>query len=204
MSFKNDMIKKIMEYESDSSDDECEEMITVQNNTVKFHAAVNRKNCFKLIDCLNKAKEYVAKTNVVNEFDEIENIYLYIFSDGGEVYTAFNVIDYILTSKIDIITINEGCVSSAGVLISLAGKERYIRSNSYMLIHEIRSGCLGKYSECQDDMENNDILMEHVKSYMNERCQNKLLKKKLNKLLKHDNIWNSAKCLKYGLVTKIL
>ena len=31
----------------------------------------------------------------------------------------------------------------AGVLISLAGHERHITKHSYMLIHEIRSGCWG-------------------------------------------------------------
>lgn len=187
-------------------DEEAEEnnMIKVEENRVYFHAPVDRENCFKLIECINKAKEYVVIQNIKNEFEDMMNIYLYIFSDGGEVYCAFNVIDVILSSKIKIITINEGCVASAGVLISLAGNERYIRKNSYMLIHEIRSGCLGKYSECQDDMNNNDILMDHIKQYMNDRCKNNKLKKKLNKLLKHDKIWNAEKCLKYGLVTKIV
>ena len=136
----------------------------------------------QLIECLNKAKEFVSKYNSINEFEEISNIYLYIFSDGGEVYSAFTIIDYILQSKINIITINEGCVCSSGVLISLAGKERYMRKNAYMLIHEIRSGCLGKYSEMQEEMKNNDRIMSDLKSYMNERCNNKLLKKKLNKV----------------------
>ena len=45
-----------------------------------------------------------------------------------------------------------------------------------MLIHEIRSGCLGKYSEMQE-MKNNDRIMSDLKSYMNDRCNNKLLKK---------------------------
>ena len=73
-----------------------------------------------------------------------------------------------------------------------------------MLIHEIRSGCIGKYSECKDDMKNNDIMMIDIKNYMNDRCQNKRLKKKLNKVLKHDLMWNADKCLKYGLITKII
>jgi len=190
----------------DDSDDEdsSNETITVKRNKVMFHADVNRENSFKLIECLDKAKEYVVIHNIHSEFDEISNIYLHIFSDGGEVYCAMSIIDYILKSKIPIITVNEGCVASSGVLISLAGEERYIRKNAYMLIHEIRSGCMGKYSECQDDMENNDIIMEQVKNYMNERCDNKLLRKKLDKVLKHDNIWNAEKCLKYGLVDKIV
>ena len=77
-------------------------------------------------------------------------IYIHICSDGGEIFSALSVIDTILSSKIDIVTVCEGCVASAGVLISLAGKERFIRKHAYMMIHEIRSGCMGKYSECQE------------------------------------------------------
>lgn len=199
----NTMFKK-MNIDDSDDEDSSNETITVKRNKVMFHANVNRENSFKLIECLDKAKEYVVIHNIHSEFDEISNIYLHIFSDGGEVYCAMSIIDYILKSKIPIITVNEGCVASSGVLISLAGEERYIRKNAYMLIHEIRSGCMGKYSECQDDMENNDIIMEQVKNYMNERCDNKLLRKKLDKVLKHDNIWNAEKCLKYGLVDKIV
>ena len=198
-------MRKRMVNESDSEEDtETESTITVTDNIIRFHADVTRSNCFKLIECLDKAKQYVVSKHILNPLDEPSKIYLYIFSDGGEVYAAMTIIDILLSSPIDIITINEGCVASAGVLISLAGSKRYIRKNAYMLIHEIRSGCLGKYSECQDDMKNNDILMDHVKSYMNSRCNNHKLKKKLNKVLKHDHIWPAEKCLKHGLVDKII
>ena len=140
----------------------------------------------------------------MNEFEEMGKIYLYIFSDGGELYAGLNVADFIKNSGVEIITIVEGCVASAGTIISMAGKQRYMRKNAYMLIHEIRSGCLGKFSECQDDMENNNILMDHVKQFVNERCENTKLEKKLDKILKHDHIWNSDKCLKYNLIDKIV
>jgi len=187
------------------SDEETEaKIIKVEENRVYFHADVTRGNCFKLRESITKAKEYVAIQNVKNEFDNIMNIYLYIFSDGGEIYAAYSIIDFIIKSNIKIITICEGCVASAGVMISLAGHERYIRKNAYMLIHEIRSGFIGKYSEIQDDMKNNNVLMEQKINYVNDRCQNDKLKKKLNKILKRDTIWNANKCLKYGLVDKIV
>ena len=199
------MKKKIVNEESDSeTEEDLKEMIKVEENRVYFHADVERQTCFKLIECLQKAQEFVAIQNIKNEFEEMGKIYLYIFSDGGELYAGLNVADFIRNSKVDIITVVEGCVSSAGTIISMSGKQRYIRKNAYMLIHEIRTGCLGKFSECQDDMENNNILMEHIIIYINERCKNVKLEKKLEKILKHDNIWSSSKCLKYGLVDKIV
>lgn len=186
------------------NDEISDEQVIVEKNKIMFYSDVDPKSCLKLLQCLDKAKQFVAMHNVVSEFDEPMKIYLHICSDGGDVFAALSVIDAILSSKIDIVTVCEGCVASAGVLISLAGKERFVRKHGYMMIHEIRSGCMGKYSECQDDMKCNDILMERLKNYMNERCENKRLKKKMNKVLKHDIIWDANKCLKYGLVDKII
>ena len=178
--------------------------ITLEQNKVMFYSDVNVESCLKLIKFLGDAKKFAAVYNATNEFGEDMKVYLHICSDGGDVFAALSVIDHILNSKIDIVTICEGSVASAGVLISLAGKERYIRKHAYMLIHEIRSGCLGKYSEMQEEMKNNDTIMNDLKVYMNERCNNKLLKKKLNKVLKKDIWWDANRCIKYGLVEKIV
>ena len=94
----NTMFKK-MNIDDSDDEDSSNETITVKRNKVMFHADVNRENSFKLIECLDKAKEYVVIHNIHSEFDEISNIYLHIFSDGGEVYCAMSIIDYILSRK---------------------------------------------------------------------------------------------------------
>ena len=200
----NYMKKKQMVLAEDSDEEDETQMIKCEENRVYFHSDVDRQSCFKLIECLRDAQKHVALQSVMNEFEEMGQIYLYIFSNGGELHAAFNVADFILNSKVNIITVCEGSVASAGTVISLAGTERYIRKNAYMMIHELRSGCVGKYSELADDMENNDRLMGHMKTYMNERCQNAKLAKKLDKVMKHDIIWDAEKSLKYGLVDKIV
>ena len=200
----NYMKKKQMVLAEDSDEEDETQMIKCEGSRVYFHSDVDRQSCFKLIECLREAQKYVALQSVMNEFEEMGQIYLYIFSNGGELHAAFNVADFILNSKVNIITVCEGSVASAGTVISLAGTERYIRKNAYMLIHELSAGCVGKYSELADDMENNDRLMGHMKTYMNERCQNAKLAKKLDKVMKHDIIWDAEKSLKYGLVDKIV
>ena len=57
---------------------------------------------------------------------------------------------------------------------SLAGKKRFITENSYMLIHEIRSGTWGKFSHMCESVENSKQLMEHIKSYYVKLTQIKL------------------------------
>ena len=185
-------------------EDETHSDISQEKNKVMFYSEVDTHSCFKLINCLTDAKKFASVHNSTNEFNDDMKIYLHICSDGGDVFSALSVIDFILKSKVDIVTVCEGSVASAGVLISLAGKERYIREHAYMLIHEIRSGCLGKYSEMQEEMKNNDKIMDDLKKYMNERCNNKLLRKKMDKVLKKDILWDANRCIKYGLVEKIV
>ena len=186
------MKRKYSEVEESSTSN-----IYVRNNHVYFYSDVTLESCSQLIQCLEKAKEYC------KQLDTPGCIYLHICTDGGDLMTSFAVVDTIVKSDIPVSTICEGCVASAGVLISLAGNKRYIARHGYMLIHELRSGCVGKYTECQDDMKNNDILMKDMMKYINERCQNKLLKTNLDAFLKRDILWNAKKCINYGLVHSI-
>ena len=78
-------------------------LVNVNNNTIMFHADVDAETCFKLIQCINKAKKYVAMNNILSEFDVPMKIYLHICSNGGDIYPTLAVIDTILSSKIDIV-----------------------------------------------------------------------------------------------------
>lgn len=204
---KIDLDKKINddsesdEEENLSSKDSTENFIKVKNNRILFHADVTRKTCIDLIAALDKASKFVNKYYTIDS--KKPSIMLHINSDGGEVYSALSVIEHMKHLDAHITTICEGCVASAGVLISLAGNRKIIRKHSYMMIHEIRSGCWGKYSECQDDMKNNKKLMKDLKRYMQEACNGKLPEESLDELLRHDIMWSARKCLKYGLVDEI-
>ena len=85
---------------------------------------------------------------------------------------------------------------------------QYIQ-NLYILSCALCSKRYSKYKDSYEninlnDMENNNILMDHMKKFVNDRCNNPKLEKKIDKVLKHDHIWDSDKCLKYGLVDKIV
>ena len=113
--------------------------------------------------------------------------------------------DVILNSKIDIVTIVEGCCASAGTLLSVLGKERQIRKHSYMLIHQLKSSFWGKMEEIKDEFENLNHLMDTIKSIYKERCNlPKKGKYSLDNILKRDIWLDSKKCLEYGLVDEIM
>ena len=129
-------------------------------------------------------------------------IYLHINSYGGCVFSAFNIIDVIEACSVPIYSIVEGCAASAGTLMSVVCDKKYIRKNSYMLIHQLSSGCWGKMCEIEDEVENLTDFMDKIKQIYMENT--KIPKRELTELLKHDLWLNSNKCLKYELAEEIM
>lgn len=170
------------------------------NNHIYFHSEVDRESIFDLIMLIKEAEEESMLTSFKLNIDEVP-IYLHISSYGGSIFAAFSAIDVIKACRVPVYTIIEGSSASAGTLISVVGKKRYITQNSYMLIHQLSSGCWGKMSEIEDEFKNLQDLMERIKEIYKEHTN--IPKKELNELLKHDLWLDSNKCLKYGLVEEI-
>ena len=108
----------------------------------------------------------------------------------------------IRNSKIPVVTIVEGCAASAATMISVVGHERYITKHSHMLIHQLSSEFWGKMEEIKDEYGNLKKLMKIIKKIYLKHTN--ISSEKLDKILKRDIWWRSKKCLKLGLVDKIL
>ncbi len=174
--------------------------VSIDGNHIYFNSDVTKKSIFDLCQALNS----VALDNIVTatQFNiEPIPIYLHINSNGGSVFAAFTAIDNIMNCKVPVYTIIEGASASAATIMSVVGKKRYIRPNSYMLIHELRSGCWGRMSEMEDEMENNKKLMKRIKKIYKEYTT--IPHEEMKEILKHDMWWDSEKCLEMGLVDSL-
>jgi len=146
---------------------------------------------------------------------------IYINSNGGELFAAIPLIDAINNSKIPIETYIEGMAASAASLIAMAGHKRYITKNSFMLIHELRTGVAGTYSNVMDEHENCKKLMNVIKKLYLERSikgirmtneyseediesHKEKLDKLLTEILKRDIILSAEECKNHYLVDEIL
>jgi ATP-dependent Clp protease protease subunit len=170
------------------------------NNHIYFHSEVDRESIFELIMLIKEAEEESVLTSFKLNIEEVP-IYLHINSFGGSIFAAFGAIDVIKACRVPVYTIIEGSTASAGTLISIVGKKRFIRPTAYMLIHQLSSGCWGKMSEIEDEFKNLQELMEKIKELYKEHAN--IPKKELAELLKHDLWLNADKCLKYGLVDEL-
>lgn len=205
--------------------------IDEQRNSIYFNAGINPKTMAALTDkllsmeknILGKQKTLKRKIDDVkktdkdskdknSEYDDYDEqfdikiepkpITLYITSNGGLVYQVFGAIDTIRGMKVPVYTICKGFVASAGTLLSLAGKKRFITESSYMLIHELRAGHWGKYTHLSESLENSKQLMEHIKNWYLSRT--KMTTEELDEQLKKDVSWNAQMCLEKGLVDEII
>ena len=169
-------------------------LLNLQNKIIKKHKKLKRK--FSEIE-----KENEDDLDFINVKIGPKPIKLFITSNGGYVYQVFGIIDTIESMQVPVHTICKGMVASAGTILSLSGKKRYITPNSYMLIHELRGGMWGKYQQLKDSYENSTKLMEHIKSiYLS---KTKITAEELEECLKKDIAWNSQTCLEKGLVQEI-
>jgi len=149
-------------------------------------------------------KLFLLDTSDILEKGKPKPLKIFINSNGGDIFAAIPVIDAIMNCTIPIHTYVEGMAASAASLISVVGHKRFITKNSFMLIHELRTGVEGTYSNIIDEKENCDKLMGTIRNIYNEKTEGKLKKEIMEKILKRDLILTSEECLNYGLIDEII
>ena len=171
--------------------------IKTEKNHIYFYTEVDRDSIQELIEALRETEIYCIQLKRRLNLKKVP-IYLHINSFGGCIFSAFNAIDYIKACTVPIYTIIEGSTASAGTLISVFGKRRYIRPNAHMLIHQLSSGCWGKMSEIEDEYKNLKGLMARIRTIYKDNTT--IPKDVLKRLLKHDLWLDADKSIEYGLV----
>lgn len=115
--------------------------------------------------------------------DELEPIYIWIHSYGGDIEQALYFCDLIKSSRIPIITIGMGACMSAGFLIFLAGSKRYAFRHTQMLAHSGSAGFQGTAEQIEEAQKNYKKQIESMKAYIleNTKIDEKTFNKNKNK-----------------------
>lgn len=88
-----------------------------------------------------------------------DSINLIINSDGGDVYEALGMIDFIQSLDVKVNTICRGRAMSAAALLLCAGTGiRAASKNSTIMFHEISSGIYGKSSDMKANVQHTEKL----------------------------------------------
>jgi ATP-dependent Clp protease protease subunit len=177
------------------------------NNEYFLYSDISISSVMNILKFIKNAEKRW-KSFLADYDDLIENanpkpLKIFINSNGGEIFAAIPLIDAIKNCSIPVYTYIEGIAASAASLISMAGHKRFMTKNSFMLIHELRTGVEGKYSDIMDEKENCDKLMNVIRDIYLEKTAGKLNKEFLDRTLKRDILLSSSECLDVGLVDEI-
>ena len=148
----------------------------------------------------------IIEKNLLPQRERPKEITLVINSPGGEVHSAFALIDTIKGSAIPVKTIGLGMIASCGILTFMAGAKgrRFITPNTSILSHQYSWGSVGKEHELFARVKEFELstarMMDHYK-----KCTGLSEKKIREILLPAEDVWLSAKeAVKYGIADKIV
>jgi ATP-dependent Clp endopeptidase proteolytic subunit ClpP len=175
--------------------------IKISENKIFFYSDITEQSALELNHLLHDLDQRLRTVSTTFE-DYKPHIKLHINSFGGSLFAGMAVVDTIRNLKSDVYTYIDGAAASAATIISVVGKKRSIGKNSMMLIHQLSTSAYGKFSELEDDMENNKRLMQSIKNIYKQYT--KVPMKKLDEILKHDIWFDATTCLEYGLVDEVL
>jgi len=192
--------KRVCEEEESDENENVQHNIYIINNHLYFSADITPKSAFTLCKYL-RSLEIKLKMENINPSNIKPEIYLHITTNGGCIYSAFSIIDCFKSLSIPVNTVIDSNVSSAGTIISIHGNKRYICQNSYVLIHELRSGCWGKLAYIDDTYKNCLKIQDHInKIYLD---KTKITKKFLKEILVKDLELNADESIKLGIADEI-
>ncbi|ARF09519.1 Clp protease [Indivirus ILV1] len=176
--------------------------VSCKDNRIFFKTEVTQNSVEKLIKIIeSKIRKYKkVSSHKMIKSAKPNPLYLHITSYGGDLLAGFRAVDAIRRSEIPIYTIVDGYAASAATLMSIVGKKRYMTPNSYMLIHQLSSGAIGKFWEIRDDFENCETWMNDIYNLYLEYTS--LSREELEKYLSHDLWWKVDQCIEAGLVDK--
>lgn len=129
-----------------------------------------------------------------------------INSPGGEVPSAFALIDTMKGSKVPVYTYGLGQIASCGLMTFIAGEKgkRFITKNTSILSHQFTWGSFGKEHELMASVpEFNNMSQRILEHYR--KCTG-LSDKDIKKyLLPPEDVWLTAKeAVKYGIADEIV
>jgi ATP-dependent Clp protease protease subunit len=136
--------------------------------------------------------EWILHENYVSKKRRKE-LLLMICSEGGDVSTAFALIDVMRSSHIPIKTVGLGQIASAGLLIFLAGARarRILTPNTSILSHQFSWGSDGKAHELFATMK--EFTLTQTRMLQHYRDTTGLSEEEIKKsLLPPHDVWLSA------------
>lgn len=176
----------------------------IGNHIYLFDEIDDRSQIFIQTEMAAAYKELMtANVESLSHGSEInDTIFIHINSCGGLVSSSLAIYDYIKSFPIPVVGVVEGIAASGASIILCACAIRQATKHSHVLIHELRSGNYGKYSELVDDFINNKTFMSELEDIYTKETL--IPKEDLKDILSHDTFWDAETCKKLQIIDFIV
>ena len=129
-------------------------------------------------------------------------IILYIMSYGGDLAQSQFFCDLIESSKVPIITVATGAAMSAGLLIFLSGKRRYVFPHSELLIHSGSGSFEGTAEQIEEAQKSYKKKINQMKEFI--LSHTTINEKLFNRNKSKDWYISASEAIEYGIADKIV
>jgi ATP-dependent Clp protease, protease subunit len=130
-------------------------------------------------------------------------IEILLSTPGGDVYSGLALYDRIRYSKCKICIVGTSLVASMGVLILLAGTERYMTKTARLMTHQISTTMQGKLTDVKIDYDELKKVDKLCNTIVAERT-GQSIKKVENEIKGGDKYISVEEALKTGYIHKII
>lgn len=148
---------------------------------------------------------WIMNNNLKPTSERPKHLTLVINSPGGEMHSAFALIDTMRGSKIPVHTIGLGLIASCGLLTFMSGEKghRIITPNTSILSHQFSWGSAGKEHELFSRVREFELSTDRmIKLY--KKCTGMKEEQIRKYLLPPEDVWLSAEeAVKHGIADKI-
>lgn len=184
---------------ADFTFDKAPGTVLKENGILFMDKEFNQENCMPLV-------KMIMEYNLMPKQKAPPIIHLYINSPGGEVASAFHLIDTIKQSRIPVYTYGLGSIASCGVLLMMSGEKghRYLTQNTSVMSHQYSWGSGGKEHELYAKIKQFEIssqkMIDHYK-----KCTGKDEKYIRKHLLPESDQWLTVEeAVKHGIADIII
>lgn len=133
---------------------------------------------------------------------DVENINVYINSNGGVVDTAIAINNALRRHKAKVTVNIDGIAASAATLITCAGDTVRMPKNALFMIHNPLTIAMGDSEEMRKQA---DVLEKYKNSIMETYLQKvNIDKEKLSELMDNESWLSTEEALKYGFIDEII
>lgn len=183
--------------EKDAKFNEIEYGINIDESIIYLHGDIMMGNLF---DLMSKIRIILANRPKSNANDPIT---LMLNTNGGDVYEALGIIDYMQSLSVPVNVVARGRAMSAGAMILCCGTGvRSASKQTTIMVHEASAEIYGKSADIKANADHIDDLEEDFYKVMESKTKQNA--DFWRKACRKDYYMSAAKALELGVIDEII